>query len=360
MADIREGRWDCQYCGTVGVLGRHKACPVCSKSRPEGTKFYLPSDAQVVTDAAQLGFAKMGPDWVCEFCSTSNGAKEGVCSSCGAARGTAPAQKVQSFAQGEAPRSGDMDLADKPRPKKPTPAIPFWQSRPVQIMGAAVVLILLCCCGFSLFNTFFTRDVSVTVASYHWERTSAVEAYQTVTEEGWDVPAGGRTLSQSEEIRSYDQVLVGYETKSRQVSEQVQTGSRDYVCGSRDLGNGYFEDITCSDPIYETQYRTETYEDPIYNAVPVYDTYYTYEIDKWVVVRTEESAGDHNEPFWPPLNLQNDEREGARTELYRIVFETGDGQQYPMELPYDQWIGFERGREYSLTLNGFGDPQGVK
>ena len=45
---IREGRWDCQYCGTKGALGRHKACPVCTAPRERGTKFYLPKDAKII------------------------------------------------------------------------------------------------------------------------------------------------------------------------------------------------------------------------------------------------------------------------------------------------------------------------
>ena len=40
---IREGRWDCQYCGTTGIPGREKVCPNCARSRPEGTKSICPT-----------------------------------------------------------------------------------------------------------------------------------------------------------------------------------------------------------------------------------------------------------------------------------------------------------------------------
>ena len=59
-----------------------------------------------------------------------------------------------------------------------------------------------------------------------------------------EIPPDGRYISEEEAIRRYDQVFVRNETRTRQVSEQVQTGTRDYVCGQRDLGNGFFEDIT--------------------------------------------------------------------------------------------------------------------
>ena len=49
-------------------------------------------------------------------------------------------------------------------------------------------------------------------------------------------PAAGRLLSEREEIHHYDQVLDHYETRQRDVEEQVQVGTETYVCGQRDLG----------------------------------------------------------------------------------------------------------------------------
>ena len=69
---VREGRWDCQYCGTMGILGRHTVCTSCAKSRPEGTKFYLADDAPVVTEGQQLKEAQLGADWICPYCASSN------------------------------------------------------------------------------------------------------------------------------------------------------------------------------------------------------------------------------------------------------------------------------------------------
>ena len=83
---IREGRWDCQYCGTKGNLGRDKSCGNCGRSRPEGTKFYLPEGAEEVTDQRLIEQAESGPDWVCAFCASSNKSNATSCGSCGAAR----------------------------------------------------------------------------------------------------------------------------------------------------------------------------------------------------------------------------------------------------------------------------------
>ena len=92
---IREGRWDCQYCGNIGNLGRHRNCQNCGHSRPEGTKFYLADDSEV-TDKKLQRQALVGPDWICEYCRTSNAVDIAVCGSCGAARDeTSPVQDVK-------------------------------------------------------------------------------------------------------------------------------------------------------------------------------------------------------------------------------------------------------------------------
>lgn len=361
---IREGRWDCQYCGTVGVLGRHKSCPVCASARPEGTKFYLPADAEVVTDDELLGYAQIGPDWICAFCSSSNGADRHDCHSCGASReATSEQQKVTTYGLDEVPRSGDMDFSEPaPRPTSKATTNATANRTWMWIAGGVVAFLLLCCGLPLLFSGAFSNDnQTVTVDQYSWERAVEVEDFRTVTEEDWTLPAAGRVLAQEERIHHYEEVLERYETRTREVSEQVQVGTNEYVCGQRDLGNGFFEDVMCSDPVYETRYRTESYEEPIYRDEPVYQTFYTYEIDKWIVDRTLSEAGLHAEPFWPNVTLAEGEREGERTESYSIVFvSTDDGETYTLEFPYSEWISYEPGVEYTLITDFLGQPVSVE
>ena len=350
---IREGRWDCQYCGQVGILGREKSCPNCARSRPEGTRFYLPDEQAAASEQKLVQQAKIGPDWICQFCSSSNPANATVCHHCNAAReGSSPQQEVKTYRPGEAPKRGDMDLSTPPpaRTVKTKAATPVW----LPIVGVVgVLLILACLCGG--FFLFRSSETEATIESFNWERTVAVEAFRTVTEQDWDVPAGGRTISQEEAIRSYEQVLSHYETRERQVSEQVQVGERTYVCGQRDLGNGFFEDIECTDPVYETRYRTETYQEPVYDQVPIYDTYYTYEIDKWVPDRTERAAGRDQNPFWPEVPLGEGERAGPRTESYQITFLTADGERHTLDFGLEEWLSFEPGGSYKLKISGLGN-----
>lgn len=352
---IREGRWDCRYCGTTGIPGREKVCPNCARSRPEGTKFYLAKeqDEAEIKEASLIKEAKSGADWICEYCGSSNPQGENVCHHCGAAReSTSPEQAIKTYGAGEAPSRGDMAPEPTPQPvtqdKKKQPA---W----LPIVGVLALLVLVACaCG--AFLIFRNTEKNVTVAEMSWERTVGVEAFRTVTEEDWEVPAGGRTLSERQEIRSYEQVLTGYVPAQRQVSEQVQVGQRTYVCGQRDLGNGFFEDVECTEPVYETRYRTEYYDEPVYEQVPVYDTLYTYEIDKWVTDRTERAAGNDQQPSWPAIALAANEREGTRTEQYVIVFVDEDGERYTMEFTEEEWLTFEPRGTYELRVSGLGEP----
>ena len=351
---IREGRWDCQYCGAKGLLGRDKVCPNCARSRPEGTTFYLPEDEEVVESQSLLEQARKGPDWICEYCASSNPADLDTCRHCNAPReGTSPQQEVKQYDLDAVARSGDMTVPDPhekyrqeppPQPKKKRPK---WL---VPVLAGIGVLLLLCL-GLTLFRS---DDIEVTVAGVSWERTVAVEAMQLVTEEDWEVPDGGHIISEREEIREYDPVLVGHETVQREVSEEVQVGERTYVCGQEDLGNGFFEDIECTEPIYETQTRIETYEEPIYQQVPVYDTMYTYEIEKWVEVRTERATGRDHNTFWPDLTLAANERAGERSEQYHIVFVDGDGDEYELTIPETEWLSYEPNGSYSVKLNALG------
>jgi hypothetical protein len=350
---IREGRWDCQYCGSIGNLGRDRACYNCGRSRPAGTKFYLADDAEV-KDLKLQQQAKIGPDWVCAFCGTSNAADIEICGSCGHTRDESDAvQETKDFELGQAPTTGDMTIEEDPRAQSeaPPPETSKRRLSPLAIAGIIGAVAILCIGIILAFTVFGSKEVGATVSGFSWERTVDIETFRTVTEEDWSVPSDGRLLSQREEIHHYNQVIDHYETRQRQV--QVQVGVETYVCGQRDLGNGFFEDIECSRPVYETQ--TENYEEPIYVSVPVYQPMFTYEIDKWVVDRTETASGNDHSPFWPRADLSDDEREGDRSEQYLIYFTDEENESYTWEVPEDEFERFELNQKVNLKLNALDD-----
>ena len=354
---ISEARWDCTQCGTVGNRGRDRVCPNCGHSRPEKVRFYLPDETKKVEDEVLIQQAKIGPDWICDYCGASNHADKKNCKQCDALRDGSPTQEVKKYKLGEVPRQGDE--ADEPIPLPPeqeqTEEKPPAVASPTRWL-IPLMLVFLCLCG-TWFLFFRSTNVNATVTGFEWERTIQVEELKTLIEEDWKIPADGRYISEKEAIHHYDQVFVRNETRTRDIPEQVQTGTRSYVCGQKDLGNGFFEEITCQEPTYETRIRTETYQEPIYQDIPVYQTKYEYEIDRWVDGRLEKETGTTQNPEWPLIYLTEFEREGERNETYKVQFTDTDGERYPIEMKLQRWNSFSLGDEHVITVDSFGNAE---
>lgn len=356
---IREGRWDCTTCGTKGVRGSSLKCPNCGSSRPADVKFYLPEDAPEVTDAEQIKHAQAGADWYCEHCGSGNSNARVDCRQCGAPKGSSPAHEQKTYAPEEVPTYGNIvpdevlaaqamqRVAPKPKSKAPMFAL-------VGIPFAVICLVLTCVVG-GMFMLLRTTDESLTVQGFSWSRTVAIEEIKTVREQDWAVPTGGREVSSRQEIHHYDKVIDRYETKTRQVSERVKDGEEKYVCGKKDLGNGHFEDKYCTRDKYRTEYRTETYQDPVYKDVPRYQTKYTYDIEKWLVNRTEEAAGEDHNAQWPSYELKSTEREGEKKETYTIRFLNSKGKEYSLDFPFEKWRTYETNQKVTAKVDIFGE-----
>ena len=348
---IREGRWDCESCGIAGNLGRAVHCPGCGLPRPDGTRFYLPEDAEEVTDAARLAQARAGADWVCEHCGASARATDEDCPGCGAPRGDSGTQDVHEYAMDEIPRDG--------RKRRPRPLAAAAPTAPKRYTGR-ILLVALVLLGWLFFRK---REIEGVVEGTSWTRTTEIEAYRTLRESGFNLPEGARPVRSYRAVERYNQVLDHYVTRERQVSERVQTGSRTYTCGSRDTGNGYFEDVTCTEPTYETRYRSETYEDPVYRQEPVYGTKHDYDIDRWVrdtVLTTRGEAhtpADTAGPRWPAPRLRDRQREAAKTEEYVVRYKGENGKTYEHKLPFDRFRDLRIGSPVRLKVSASGSSE---
>ncbi|HEX5726925.1 MAG TPA: zinc finger protein [Longimicrobiaceae bacterium] len=341
---IREGRWDCPTCGTRGLLGRQTGCAECGTPRSEDVRFYLPDDAEAVGDAERLAQARAGADWLCEHCGAGNRATAAQCTGCGAPRGESEAREVRQYALADLPGSGEKERAVSPPPST-RPARRRGGVKTLAAVGAVVA-------GIAWWNQ--PKDVTATVADKAWERSVQVEEERTVREEGWQLPSGGRLLDSFRAIREYRNVVDHYETRSRQVSERVQVGTRTYTCGQRDLGNGYFEDVTCTEPEYETRYHTETYEEPIYRREPVYATKYRYEIERWLPDSLAVQRGGAGDPAWPEPRLGRRERLGPRTEKYVLTFRDEEGNTFTKEVPLAEFSRWDVGEPVQLKVQRSG------
>lgn len=357
---IRVGRWDCQQCGHHGILGPETICPNCGASRPKGVRFYLPSDSEIVKNEEQLKEAKKGADWACSFCGSHNKISQFRCQNCGNDRDVKDDEQLytRSYQLNEVPRTGETTRSlEKKETSKSVHTIPA-QKKDRRWLYA----ILIIAAGFLitfLVLSLIERDIKVEVVQMHWERSIETEQYKEVTEEAWQVPSGGRVISSYQAVHHHRQVSDGYVTKTR--NKRVKVGEERYVCGQKDLGNGYFEDKYCTRPVYET--RTERYQEEQFHQEPVYQTKYRYAIYKWLPAGVIQTSGNDKAPQWgniSQLNQDQSRRETGRKELYTITVQDEKDRQHEEKLSFNRWKNIQRGDRLAARQNALGQYRGLK
>jgi hypothetical protein len=305
-------------------------------------KFYLPDDSAEVTEAAALQRARAGADWICAYCGADNPAENAFCSGCGAPRDGTKTREIVEH------------RFDSP----PPPAAPAKPKSTRWRQGCGLgCLGLLALIGLVLYLAA-PKKQDLTVTGFHWTRTIAVEELRPVTESAWEgeVPAGARILGSSREVHHVDHIQTGTRTRTRTVSERVQTGTEKVKVGTRDLGNGYFEDVYEDRPVYEDRSREESYEEPVYRDQPVYRRRFRYEIEKWLPGREAKAEGQDRSPAWPDPRLAARQREGGRKELYEVFFRDAKGKPAYYKAPSEQvWRSFAEGRTYKGKVHGSGE-----
>lgn len=368
MGRLIEGLWNCPYCSTKGIGGSKRECPNCGKPRGNYTKFDRPGKITYVPEEASN--INRNPDWLCKFCGSLNSDSDKTCKSCGSERTSENknyfsmnedfSSKIEDISLGQ--QFGDLKesnpLEDKKTPKKNESYLKRvksflkdkWKFFLFGILGLAFVL------GIVVLLVPKTKEFTIT--GFEWERSVAIERYQTVNESDWELPSGGRLKYTKNEIYKYENILDHYETKSRQVTKERLKGYEDYVDGYRDLGNGYFEEIIRQRPVYETYTETEYYQEPIYKRVPIYKTKYYYEIDKWLYDRSLNTSGKEKNPYWKePKDLTSKERESGRTEKYYIIgFDKKNNEKTEkISVPFESWEKLKIDQTVKLKTTIFGE-----
>ncbi len=352
---IREGAWDCPYCGRERNRGAHQYCGSCGAARDQDVKFYLPDDARLIEDEAELKRARSGPDWSCAFCKADNPAYQQFCTGCGGGADGSPPRQVSESRHASGGTTSDHDKSSQQRAKGASMTERTSENKTSRLPLFAAILVMVV---LGLF--FFCRSSSDvgTIVDHSWERQIDIEHLKTRIDEKWDneLPRSNiRELSRSRQVHSHNKIQIGSETRTRNVSEQVQTGTRQVKVGTRDLGNGYFEDIMKDEPIYETVTRQETYQEPIYREEPVYRDKVRFEIDEWKKVKHETAAGGEGiEPRWPEVQVSGaKEREGPRRERYVVGFTLSDGSRAEYETRSEsEWKSYKKGQTHNVQVKG--------
>lgn len=420
---IREGKWRCTFCSAVN-RGRDLDCGGCGVRRGADVEFFLDDDAPAVTDAEQLAAAHAGPDWLCETCGGSNRCHVEACQTCGAPPGNSRNRGIVvgalgAFRDRQGDEAGEHGTTGKPwhaaggntdgggaRAGAGGWTKPHWMPAWTPSLGVITlvagllpllaVMVATRDAGPSAWvtqnyqrpantpNPYATRDVELLVERVGWVRSIEVEEFRQVTDEDWsdEVPAGARVLSQRQEIHHHDRVKVGSHTVPEYYTERVKTGTRteteyytdqeydteEYRCGTRSMGNGYFEDVYCTRPVsrtvtksrdktvddYQTVTRTRDRVVEDFEDVPVYRTKVSYTVKRWVAVDKAVAEGSDLAPRWPKVSVKAARREGQRSELYTVYLrDAQSGKPYERAVTAEEFVLFTAGSRCVGLINGY-------
>lgn len=388
MGKLIEGLWDCPTCGKTGIRAGLKECPGCGTPQDKNTKFRMPGTISYVPEKEAAKISR-NPDWECRYCGSLNKDTEITCKGCGASKdGTRnyfemrteeDAKKIEKDEE----YMSDYSYSGKNEQQTYTHTAPkqnyyvdvdsknsatsilsnIWNNIlsiwPYILGGVGVIAFIAI-----MIALFMPHDKKVQVTDFSWTRSIAIEEEQTFNESGWHLPSGARLAYTRSEIKSYEQVLDHYETVTEQKSKQVISGYETVVTGHRDLGNGYFEEITSQRPIYTTEYYTETRQEPVYRSEPVYATKYYYEIDKWVVVDHVRTNASDKDPYWGDVTLVGKQREGSYSETYTITVISDKNTEKEKVDTYnidrEQWDKLENGDIIIISVNALGIVSEIK
>ncbi len=383
MADrIVMGYWDCKYCGTSGIEGIRRDCPNCGHPRDKDTRFYMKSRTheevvssnEYLTDKQAAQKCK-GPDWECSYCGALNSTLSSSCKSCGHTREESDLNYFQMRAREDAQNSasdagtGSEDgrfyhppAAEYSRPDSASDslsgssetgnALKAEKGKPSplkKIIIAAIILLAI----FGIVWAVVPHPKTLHVLNKSWKTSVYVEEYRYVPDSGWSLPSGADLDRTAREIHHYNSVLDHYETKTRTYQVRIQTGSHTEYSYS-DNGDGTFTERSYSVPDYGYETRTETYQDPVYIQVPVYQTKYYYHLWRWEYARSVDAAGANREPFYGELNLKEKERKSGSDEWYYVTAYVGDKSDSAKtySISKSDWYQIKTGTDVRVKVSG--------
>ena len=347
MGKIIIGCWDCQYCGTTRISGELRECPNCGRARDKDVKFYIADPENYAKDPDSVS---READWVCPYCDCLNPAASSTCQSCGAQRDS---QTKDYFQNREAQDKEKAEqAAHHTQETQHTHAAQTASTAAASRGGRGRLFVILAVIAAVIALVVFLvspKQKAMEIASCNWERSVEVQLYKEMQDSGWSLPQDAYDVTSREEIYGYESVFDHYETRTRKVAEQVLDGY-DTVPDYKDLGNGSFEVFENKIPRYRTEYHTESYQEPIYRSVPIYQTKYYFLIMRWVSDHYETTSGQDDTPYFADIGVSSTCREGAKTERYWIV--DTDGNQYVTS--YDLWKDLTAGQKIKAEVQ-FGE-----
>lgn len=373
---IREGRWDCAACGRIANLGRDLRCAGCGRARGK-VKFYLPLNEPAVQAAEMLALAKAGPDWVCVFCEASNRSTSQACTGCGAPReeGTARQTGGKDATELTAEQNRKQQEAWA-RAEERGKLLAKQRARSMKITGVVAAIFLMLCSGTATTFGFASRAGGIQGVGGPFIRVGApsggsdvellskaatrridVEAERLVNEESWcsSKPSGARELGRHSR-----------QSGTRQVCEWKRSAAGPIlgVAGFRvqeDMGNGFFSDSGSSGGSSSSDWgsSSDSGSSSSCTSEPTYADWCTWEVMRWVVIRSPQNADTVTVPAWPAVQLAPGERKGGAVEVFEGVVQARDGERITLRVSQSQWIAWQQGSRYEAQWSFFGGLRSV-
>lgn len=349
--------WRCPSCSTMNP-GPQKTCSACGNPQPGNVQFENMPQQELITDALAVETIKKGADIHCPYCGTRNPVDAKICSQCNGdlvggeqrksgevvgAFSSGPAAKVPCPTCGtlNEPNAGRCSscgagLATAPGKANSGSAVSALSGKkrsPLFLAGAVVLIVVLLSACIGLISLLTrTKEITGTVTGSEWTRTINVEQVADVTKSDWRdaIPAG---------------VIVGAcELRYNHTSDQPEGNNYQEVCGTPytvDTGTGYGE------VVQDCQYE-------------IYMDYCSYATQEWQVYQNFTQTGQDLNPVWPQVILGVGQREGARTESYKIIFDTNKGMMDYTIISVDEFLQYTPASEWLLEVNSFGNITGLQ
>ncbi len=308
--DVFEMLWDCKYCGQKKLLGiTHRFCAGCGAPQDPNARYFPPDEEKVPV----RGHPYVGADVQCPACRQPMARAAKCCTNCGSPidKGVDVARRADVVVPppgGMPPPSASFGSAVQAAPPPKKSSTWLW----ALLGGGALVLLTII-----LVVVFWKRESSFKVTGHTWERSIAIERYETGRKSVWcdEAPAGARVLSRRREQRSTTKERDGETCQMRK----------------KDLGNG--------------SYKQEKECQPKYKDVPVMADKCDVEVTEWRTARTlsEKGASIADAPRWPAVRVSGGtclgcEREGSRKETYTVRFvDEKSKKDASCDLPQTKW-----------------------
>ena len=307
--------WDCEFCGTAGLLGLdHRHCPSCGSAQDENRR-YFPTDENKV---AVQDHVYHGADKDCPACSTPNAAIAKHCVNCGSPMDEAAQVKLRV----EEPEPKEQNRKRRRKRKADDGAgkkSGFGLIAAIGCFGLIAIILVLVV-------VLWKKPVAIEVAGHTWERAVQVERFGPKKEKAWcdQMPRDAYSVTRREEVRSHDEVPDG----------QTCTTKR------RDNGDGSY-----------TEYQDCK---PKTKRVPVHDYKCSFTVDRWQPSRRPTTSGGLAEArTWPEVKLGKTgkcvgcEREGRRSETYTVRYKNAAGDFFTCDWPEAKWASTALGSRWT-------------